>query len=96
MLGFVPQPNLQDKYRSMSYSEFKIEDLKKQFHLKIQEGATLFEAVELVSPSSLLQETLEENIPLALGIDTEKARSQLIVAPVLVRRSLRLLHELNL
>lgn len=34
--------------------------------------------------SSLLAETLQDNIPLALAINTEKASSELIVAPVLV------------
>jgi len=32
----------------------------------------------------LLAETLAENIPLALGIDTEKARSEMIVTPILI------------
>ncbi|NET50856.1 MAG: hypothetical protein F6K09_19615, partial [Merismopedia sp. SIO2A8] len=36
------------------------------------------------TPSALLLETLAENIPLALEIDTEKARSELIIAPILV------------
>ena len=35
-------------------------------------------------PGRLLTETLQEQIPLALAMGTEKARSELIVAPVLV------------
>ena len=40
--------------------------------------------------SDLLRQTLQENVPLALDISTEKARSEFIIAPVLleVRRQL--------
>ena len=68
----------------MPYSDFTIDDLKSKFNLKIERRVELFPAVEPVSPSPLLREILEENLPLALEIDTEKARSELIVAPILV------------
>lgn len=68
----------------MSYSDFTLDDLKSQFNLVVQERVELFTSVEPVNPSALLQETLDENIPLALEIDTEKARSELIIAPILV------------
>lgn len=68
----------------MSYSDFTLDELKTQFNLTIQERVELFQSVTPISPSSLLTETLEENLPLALEIDTEKARSELIVMPILV------------
>ena len=68
----------------MSYSEFTIKDIRNKFHLKIIEEVELFLNVELVKPSSLLLDILAENMPLALRIDTEKARSEMIVAPVLI------------
>ncbi|MBC6473421.1 MAG: hypothetical protein GDA48_11900 [Hormoscilla sp. GM102CHS1] len=68
----------------MSYSEFTLEELESQFQLTIQEEVELFDTVEPVTPSGLLREILAENIPLALAVDTEKARSELIVAPILV------------
>jgi hypothetical protein len=68
----------------MSYSDFTLYELKSQFNLIIQERVELFNPVESVIPSPLLQEILAENIPLALEIDTEKARSELIIAPILV------------
>jgi hypothetical protein len=68
----------------MSYSEFTLEQLEREFNLIIQERVELFSSIEPVNPSPLLKEFLEENIPLALDIDTEKARSELIVAPILV------------
>lgn len=68
----------------MSYSDFTLEDLENNFNLIIQERVELFDAVEPVLPSPLLSETLEENIPLALEINTEKARSEMIVTPILI------------
>lgn len=68
----------------MSYSEFTLSRLESEFNLTLQERVEIFKEVQPVTPSALLIETLEENIPLALEIDTEKARSELIIAPVMV------------
>ncbi|MFB2919430.1 hypothetical protein [Aerosakkonema funiforme] len=68
----------------MSYGEFTLNKLENQFQLIIIDQRELFPDIKSVNPSQLLRETLTENIPLALGIDTEKARSELIVMPVLV------------
>jgi hypothetical protein len=68
----------------MSYSEFTINDLRDKFNITIKEVETVVSPFETIQPSELLKETLKENIPLALGIDTEKARSELMVIPILV------------
>ncbi|MDZ7957574.1 MAG: hypothetical protein RMY34_06655 [Aulosira sp. DedQUE10] len=68
----------------MSYSEFTINDLRDKFNIAIKEVETVVSPFETIQPSELLKKTLKENIPLALGIDTEKARSELMVAPILV------------
>src|ERR1700733_8714618 len=68
----------------VSYSDFSIEDVKAQFHLRLEEGQNLYDAVSPAEVSPLLRETLAENVPLALAISTEKARSELIIAPVLL------------
>lgn len=68
----------------MSYSEFTLEKLETELQLTIQDRVDLLLTAESVQPSQLLQETLAENIPLALEIDTEKARSEMIVAPILI------------
>jgi hypothetical protein len=68
----------------MSYSEFSLPEVKKRFHLATEETSELFADVEESPVSALLAELLAENIPLALAIHTEKARSELIVAPILV------------
>jgi hypothetical protein len=68
----------------MSYSEFTLSQLESEFGLTLQERVEMFQVVNPVVPSALLREMLEENIPLALEIDTEKVRSELIVAPIMV------------
>ncbi|WYL96257.1 MAG: hypothetical protein HEQ35_22665 [Gloeotrichia echinulata IR180] len=48
------------------------------------EEVGIFHNIPELQPSNLLQENLIDNVPLAISIGTEKARSELIVAPVLV------------
>ena len=75
----------------MSYSEFTtITKVRLAFNLTVNEKTVLFADVESISPSDYLKKTLAEYIPLANAINTEKARSELIIAPVLleVRRIL--------
>lgn len=68
----------------MSYSDFTLSLLESEFNLILQERVEIFQDIKPVTPSQLLREILEENIPLALEIDTEKARSELIIAPIMV------------
>lgn len=68
----------------MSYSEFSLSGATKGFGLTRNEETDLFSAVPEVAPSDWLRETLDRTVPLALAIHTEKARSELIVAPFLV------------
>jgi len=72
----------------MAYSDFSLSKVKKDFSLTLDESHNLFVAVGGVTPSDLLKQTLEEYIPLATAINTEKARSELLIAPILteVRR----------
>lgn len=69
---------------TMSYSDFSVEDVKQRFKLSFEEGQDLFASVPAVEVSSLLRETLADNLSLAFALSTEKARSELIVAPVLL------------
>lgn len=74
----------------MSYSNFSLDLLKERFGLRISSDKELFSDIEGVDVSSWLKETLQQNYPVAIAIHTEKARSEMIVAPVLleVRRQL--------
>jgi hypothetical protein len=68
----------------VAYSDFTLPDVKKRFHLITDEATDLFADVPEAPVSARLVELLAENVPLAQAIHTEKARSELIVSPVLV------------
>src|SRR5262249_28462306 len=61
----------------VSYSDYTIDAVKQRFGLRLEEGRDLYASVPPVQISPLLRETLAENVPLALAISTEKARSEL-------------------
>lgn len=75
----------------MSYSDFTLEKAKTSLSLEVLEGCDLFpKDTPSIVPTPLLASILDENIPLVSAINTEKVRSELIIAPVLleVRRIL--------
>jgi hypothetical protein len=74
----------------MPYSQFTIDRVKQDFHLTTVEGVRFFpDSIEQVTSSPRLQAILE-NLSWAIAVDTEKARSEVIINPVLleVRRIL--------
>ncbi len=75
----------------MSYSEFSLIKAKQSFGLTTLEKRDIFAATTELSASSLLIETLDYNLAIALASNSEKARSELIIAPILVdlRRQLK-------
>lgn len=72
----------------MAYNDFTLSKVKKELGLKLDENRNLFAEVEDVFPSEFLRQSLDEYIPLATAINTEKARSEFLIAPILseVRR----------
>lgn len=82
----------------MAYSDFTLTDVKEKLFLSLAEAENenLFSQIEGLDPSEHLKETLTYNVPLATSIHTEKARSELIVAPVLVEVIKRLNHQVSL
>lgn len=80
----------------MSYSDFTLAKVKKDFDLITVEEMNTFSQVAEFAPSSFLTDTLHYNIPLALASNSEKARSEMIIAPILIdiRRQLR--EQINL
>jgi hypothetical protein len=68
----------------MAYSDFTLSQIQKAFGVSIHQRSALFSAVPAVAISDYLDTTLKHNVPLALAINTEKARSELIIAPILV------------
>src|SRR5262249_41387254 len=69
---------------AVSFSSFSIGKVKRDLGVQIDEDGDFFVNVAPISVSALLLETLKNSTPLALKIDTEKARSELMVAPVLL------------
>ena len=72
----------------MAYSDFKLEQVVEQFDLH-QTGGLLFDEAEAIAPSSWLTETLASCQLFGLHSGSEKARSEFIVAPILVDISRR-------
>ena len=68
----------------MAYSNFTLETVRKTFQLQTDEAADISSDIEPVTPSELLTTTLARNVPLALAIGTEKAKSEMIVTNVLI------------
>ncbi|MBW4614129.1 MAG: hypothetical protein KME21_12810 [Desmonostoc vinosum HA7617-LM4] len=74
----------------MAYSDFNLTKARDAFGLTLEEKRNLFMDVAGVEPSDLLKRLLDENLTLATAINSEKARSEFLIAPVLseVRRQL--------
>ena len=68
----------------MPYSQFTIEQIKSSFGIRLSEQVGIFGNIPEASYSNFLSETLDYNIPLALAINSEKSRSELIVMPILI------------
>ena len=68
----------------MAYSEFTLESVVSTFQLEKVDTAGLFSEIDPVNPSEYLTTGLAKKAPLAAAIGTEKARSEMIVADVLV------------
>jgi len=80
----------------MSYSDFDLKRVKQELGATLTEKQNVFSAVKSISISSTLTEILAENVPLARAINTEKARSELIIANILVEVRKILEHKVSL
>ena len=68
----------------MAYSDFTLKKAKSDFNLKTIEDRSLFSDIPCVAISDYLKTTLTRNVPLAISINTEKARSELIIINILL------------
>jgi len=80
----------------MAYSDFKLSEIVKKFDLTINEASGLFGDVLEEGYSELLATTLQENVDIAVSINTEKARSEMIIAPVLWEIRRRFNYQISL
>jgi hypothetical protein len=68
----------------MAYSDFALPGLIARFQLNVIEDRELFAEIEPVPVPPFLENMLRESAPLGLAINTEKARSEMIIAPILI------------
>lgn len=67
----------------MAYSSFSLKDVKQKLGINVIENEKLFANIPRVEISSFLRTTLDKYVSLALAINTEKSRSEWIIAPIL-------------
>ncbi|MEL6900563.1 MAG: hypothetical protein AAFP07_06395 [Cyanobacteria bacterium J06606_4] len=80
----------------MAYGNFTFEQLIDTFDLSLQESSGLFESVPGIESSELLKATLAETLDLAVALSTEKARSELIIMPVMLELRRRFNRKISL
>lgn len=68
----------------MFYSEFTLRKAKRDFDLTTVEAGRFLPQTDPIAPSLYLTESLIEGLPLATAIGSAKARSELIISPILV------------
>jgi hypothetical protein len=67
----------------MPYSDFTIDNVRAKLNLELQQAAFIPELPPLTA-SDWLQQSLAMGMALAIDVDSEKARSEFIIAPVLL------------
>ena len=80
----------------MAYSDFKLSEIIQKFELTLNEVSGLFGDVPEEESSDLLTTILKENVDLAVSINTEKARSEMIISPILLEVRRKLNNEISL
>ncbi|OBQ39053.1 MAG: hypothetical protein AN487_05685 [Anabaena sp. CRKS33] len=80
----------------MAYSDFKLSEIIQKFELTLNEVSGLFGDIPEEEPSNLLTTILKENVDLAVSINTEKARSEMIISPILLEVRRKLNNEISL
>lgn len=68
----------------MGFSSFNLSEIVKEFDLKVNREQNLFGLIPEVTYSKYLQFVLDNYLPLAIDINTEKARSEMIITPILL------------
>ena len=69
----------------MAYSDFKtIAQVQEKFNLEVDPSGQLFERIQPLEVSDFLQQIIQRNLFVANAVNTEKARSELLIAPILL------------
>lgn len=80
----------------MAYSDFDLRTARERLGVRLREDIDLFGKVQPLSVPARLREILDEWGPAALAMNTEKARSEMIIAPILMEAVRLSAHKLNL
>jgi hypothetical protein len=73
----------------MAFSDFDLKTAVRTFALAEERDTDLFADVEPLEPSESLRAWLERLAPVALGVNSEKARSEFIITPLLAETKFR-------
>jgi hypothetical protein len=68
----------------VAYNQFSLDDVKQKLGLSMNEAEGIFADLPPARPSPWLEEALRQGGALALAVSTEKARSEWIIAPILL------------
>lgn len=79
----------------MVYSDFTLRKAKQDLGLKLVEGGRFLPDILPVNPTPYLSDFLQETLPLAIATGSEKARSELIISPLLVEVRRQLNHQVS-
>ncbi len=80
----------------MAYNQFTAMQLREAYHLEITEQSGLFAAMPPAAISDWLRVTLQKQTVLALRGNTEKARSEYLIAPILAEVYEQMQERVNL
>lgn len=80
----------------MSYLDFTLSQLTKEFNLVLEEKPNLFVKIPGIELDEFFLKFLRRNIPIAEAINTEKAKSEMIIAPILLELKTILLDQISL
>ena len=80
----------------MVYRDFiTLRKVKQSFGLTAVEGGRFLPEVEPIAPSAILAGLLADTVPWAIAVGTEKAKSELIIAPALLEVKRLLNHQIS-
>ena len=80
----------------MTYDKFTIDLVKEKLEIELTETNDMFAGISPVKPSELCQGVLERYVWLALPMGTDKAKSELILAPLLAELREQMNHQVSL
>ncbi len=78
----------------MAYSEFTLRILKERFGITATDAEDLFHDVPPLPASDFFRTLLKRHLPIVRGLGTEKTRSEMIIAPLLVELREQSAHQI--